>query len=156
MNRLTPRFPRRIAAALLATAVLASAPLFAHQASASLSSCRTDPIVKLSNGKQLKLVATIFDSSGSVSTVTYNVYIPSGVAVSGETMTGGWAAGKEKIIVYTTNPANTYTTKFYVTDSNKSINVTGATTLATSGGSTISSKSVTGFANSTISVQVTG
>jgi hypothetical protein len=140
---------------------LTSAPLLAYHAAAdasttSLSACRSDPILKLSNGKQLSMVVTIFDTATYVSKIAYSAYIPTGITVKSVTMTGSPFAGKESVAVYATNPANSYTTKTYVTDSHSNITVTAQTTLATFAGGAIMSRLVNGLANSAISAQVTG
>lgn len=131
-------------------------PLSSVHGHAQIVTCRSDPIIKMSNGKQLKLLSTIFDSSTYVSKVAYVVHIPSGVAMSGLTYTGGAFAGKENVVVYADNAANTYSNALTVSESHSSINVTAQEVLATSSGSTIAQISVTGFANTTIKEQVSG
>lgn len=150
-----------LATIILFAVSLLAMPLLAQTAAAqqpnSISGCRSDPIVKFNNGKQTALQAQIFDTSTDVTGVTYLLHIPTGVAMTGLTYTGGAFAGKEKVTVYADNPSNTYTTTITVQTNKTSINVTDTITLAkSSNGSKIATKSVTGLSAQNIKLQVTG
>jgi hypothetical protein len=47
-----------------------------------ISGCRSDPLVTLSNGYQVRLVAQINDSASNISTVGYKLHIPKGLTVT--------------------------------------------------------------------------
>jgi hypothetical protein len=144
-----------VGALTLATAMVGGSWCALHSY-AHVSSCRTDPIVKLSNGESVNLSASIYDTATNVSKVTYTLYIPAGVAVTGETFTGNAFTGKEALVVYATNPAGSYTSNYVVSDANSSINVTGTTSLTSARGKALATSSVTGLTNQTITVAVSG
>lgn len=156
----TKNEPRRACTLLAATMLFAisllAVPFFSQTASAQLTGCRSDPLAKFSNGKQTALQAQIFDMSTDVNSVSYTLHIPTGVAMTKLTYTGGAFAGKETVTVYADNPSNTYTAITTVMTQKSSISVTDSTTLKSSSGSTIATKSVTGLAGQSITQQVTG
>jgi hypothetical protein len=61
----------------LCTAGLLASPLTAHAA----LSCRADPIVTLSNGRQVQMSDLIFDAASNVSLVAYTLHGPIGTTV---------------------------------------------------------------------------
>jgi hypothetical protein len=71
---------RPIMAIGLSLALLASV-LIAQPASAAIRSCRTDPVILLSNGELLQTDATIETDEENVQQVTYTLHLPVGVKV---------------------------------------------------------------------------
>ena len=71
------RTRRSLLAAGLCTAGLLASPLSAHAA----LSCRADPIVTLSNGRQVQMSDLIFDATSNVSKVAYTLHGPVGTTV---------------------------------------------------------------------------
>src|SRR5262245_41623162 len=82
LSILSPRTSgaRPIIAIGLALALLASI-LLAQPASAAIRSCRTDPIILLSNGEIVQTDATIATDAENVRQVTYTLHLPVGVKV---------------------------------------------------------------------------
>jgi len=148
---------RAILGTVAVAAILGTGSLFAMGAGAHVGGCRTDPIVKLSNGNEVHLSATIYDSETNVSKVTYTLYIPTGVSVTGKTFTGGGFNGKESIGVYANNPAHTYTSSYVVGETYSNINVTDSSSLVYSKtNKTLTTASGSGLTNQTLSLTVTG
>lgn len=147
---------RRLASVTLAmaigTALLPAAG--AHASSLITTTCRSDPVVYLSNGKSLTLVANISTALSNVSKVTYTVKVPSGVTVKNITYDQGMTA-KEYVTVGSTNSANTYTTTYLVSAS-VNVSVTGTETLLSSTGSTLATGSYNSVTNKSFSITVIG
>jgi hypothetical protein len=119
---------------------------------AGYSVCRTDPIVQLSNGKTVKVLASISDLAADVQNVAYTVHIPAGVSLVHSTYTGGTFAGKESLTVFADAAAATYTTTTTVTTGHSGVVVT-ATTSVTTSQSTVS-RSVSGLSGQALTVSV--
>lgn len=103
--------PRRLllgATALLAA--LVTGPLLPHGAHAMISSCRTDPIITLSDGSQLDITATINAPPGIVNSVKYTVHAPVGLSVTNVVFTGGPFSKKESVGFYADQKTGAYTT----------------------------------------------
>lgn len=95
--------------ALLAAILLAGSFLPDH-AFARLSTCRTDPIITLTNLQTMDIGTTINDSSSDVKAVLYLVHVPRG---TGSLLSISYSigfSGREAFIVYADNPANVYDT----------------------------------------------
>ncbi len=87
----------RLSIILLLVAVLLAAPV--STASAALRTCRTDPIVMLSDGHKVSLSVTMATDPSNVSEITYTLHVPQGAAVTKIVYTGGAFAKKEKVAV---------------------------------------------------------
>jgi hypothetical protein len=103
---LTMLFGAGIAALLFA---LSPAPTFAI-----LRGCRTDPIVRLSNGDVLQLTASIDTSVTSIESVTYTIHAPVGTRITNIVYTNGPVGPKERVLFYADQRPNRYTTTTYV------------------------------------------
>jgi hypothetical protein len=73
--------------------------LEAPSASAAVSGCRGDPIVWLSDGTKLTMIANIEADPSQVKMITYTVHAPRGLSVNQIVYTGGVLAGKERVVV---------------------------------------------------------
>lgn len=71
----------------------------APSASAAISGCRGDPIVWLSDGTKLTMIANIAADPSQVTMITYTVHAPRGLSVTQVVYTGGVLAGKERVVV---------------------------------------------------------
>src|SRR5579884_3880257 len=101
---------RRLSGALAATASLACGLLAGTlEAHAAYQVCRTDPIVLLSNGRQLNIVESVSDVASDINAIQYSVHVPSGVGVRKITYTGGPLKGKESVTFYTDAASGQYT-----------------------------------------------
>jgi hypothetical protein len=99
----------------------------AGKASAQISICRADPIVRLSNGATIDLSASIGDSSSDVQHVSYVLHAPAGTSVTHVTFTGGPFAGRESLAFYPDDPARTYDTDTVVTTGHTGVAVNATT-----------------------------
>jgi hypothetical protein len=126
----------------------------AHAGSLIISTCRADPVVYLSNGKSLTLVANVSTALTNVSKISYTVKIPSNVTVKSIVYDQGMTT-KEYVTASATNSANTYSTTYLVT-ATVGVSVTGTETLLSSTGSTLVKATGTGLTNKSFSITVVG
>jgi hypothetical protein len=70
-----------------------------EQAAALVRSCRGDPIVWLSNGTKVTMIASIAADASQVKLVTYTLHAPRGTSVDKVVYTGGALSGKERVMV---------------------------------------------------------
>lgn len=146
-----PSFTRRalvLAPALLVVGLFAS-PLQAH---AMLTTCRTDPIVRLSNGVQVSLSATLADSAADVTNIRYTLHAPAGTSVTSVVYTGGAFANKETFVFFADAPAHTYTTATVAKTATSGIKMSAAT-IATSPSGQVAA-SVSGTSGQALTTQV--
>ncbi len=133
---LTRRPTRRVwAAALLAAGVLAT-PL-APRAHAAFGACRSDPIVRLSNGVTVDLTADISTSTANVQKITYTLHGPVGTTVTNVTYTQGLAGPTERFTYLADEPAGQYDA-YTVASTTGSTAVTATTTIPSKGGASAS------------------
>jgi DeoR/GlpR family transcriptional regulator of sugar metabolism len=83
--------------ALLASAIVSAN--FMQEAAAAIRACRGDPVVWLSNGTTLTMVASIAADASQVELITYTVHAPRGLTVSKVVYTGGVLQDKERVNV---------------------------------------------------------
>lgn len=107
MNSIRPSWRTLTATALLATVAVAG-PLHSRQAHAQIVSCRSDPVISLSNLGQLDVSANISDSESDVQNISYVVHVPVGTQVLAVTSTDGLIGLKESVHVYADAAANTF------------------------------------------------
>lgn len=96
----------RIGVLLFLVALLAAFPV--STVSAALRTCRTDPIVMLSDGNTVAMSATMATEAGNVRQIAYKLHVPSGVTVTKIVFTGGEWAKKEVVEVYADLPSGKY------------------------------------------------
>jgi hypothetical protein len=70
-----------------------------EEAAALVRACRGDPIVWLSNGTKVTMIASIAADASQVKMVTYTLHAPRGTSVNKIVYTGGALSGKERVIV---------------------------------------------------------
>lgn len=66
---------------------------------AAFMSCRADPLVFLSNGDTVRIIATMDTSAANVASINYTLRVPQGVSVNRVVYTGGPFAKKESLKV---------------------------------------------------------
>jgi len=103
---------------------LTVSPLLATQARASLTYCRSDPVVTLSNGTQVTLYEDISDSTTDVSKITYQLHIPAGATVTSIGYTGAVPANEQTITVSADENLGNYDGYTVVATHTPTINVT--------------------------------
>lgn len=132
--------PRRaLLLALLVLGLLVNAQLTAP-AFAGFVSCRTDPIVNLSDGRVLQITSTINTDPGNVRSVSYVVHGPAGTRVTNIAYTGGQFQGKETVKYYADLADASYSSDTLVATRGQAVGVT-ANTLATGQAVSVSGQS---------------
>jgi hypothetical protein len=125
---LTRRFSRIGLGATVLVVGLLFSPLSSHSASAYISGCDTDPVVYLSDGTAITLVASINDQVSDVMTVNYTVHVPSGVSVTNISYDSfGYL---ESVSVIPDEPANQYATDTTVYTYTPWVRVTDSTAVS--------------------------
>jgi hypothetical protein len=76
-------------------------------ASAQTVTCRTDPVVALSNGVSVTLYETITDTATDVTKITYALHVPVGVSIKSISYVGAVPATAQSITLHQDeNPGN--------------------------------------------------
>jgi len=70
-----------------------------EQAAAIVQGCRSDPIIWLSNGTKVTMIADIAADASQVKMVTYTLHAPRGGTVNQVVYTGGALKDKERVTV---------------------------------------------------------
>ena len=132
---------------VLAIALLLSLGVMASiSVDAAFVSCRADPLVFLSNGDTIKIVASMETPASNIKSINYVLHVPPGVNVTQVVYTGGLFAGKEALRVLSDAPSNSYTSDTLVTTRIPGVGVTATTS------SRQLRASVSGFDRQTLSV----
>jgi hypothetical protein len=105
----TPLSRRLIARAGLLL-VLVMTMLSSHPTSAAIRTCRTDPVVLLSNGEIIRTDATIGTDIANVQEVKYTIHLPVGVKVIRVIHTSGRISNREVVEFVHDLPPFQYTT----------------------------------------------
>jgi hypothetical protein len=127
-------FIKRVCQALIVLSVLltglAASPMLTPAAEASMSSCRSDPLVYLSNGTVWDLYATIGTATSNVTKVAYVMHVPAGITMTRYSITPlAGLTGKETFVLYSDAPARTYKTDIFVQTTTNKVTVAATTTL---------------------------
>jgi hypothetical protein len=93
--------------ALLGLVMAFAIPSFAY---AIILSCRSDPMVLLSDGTVIHLTTRINTSLKDVETIQYEVHVPRGVSANRVVHTPGWFADQEQFTLIADQQAGTYMT----------------------------------------------
>jgi hypothetical protein len=137
-----------LAAAALFSGLVAG-PLLPHNAAAAISLCRTDPIVRLSNGVVVDLTATISTSGVNVQQIVYMLHAPAGTRVLSVLYTGGDLAGRERVQFFADTAATTYKSVTTVSTSVSAVPVTASMRVSSVGSGTAS-----GYSGQALTVNV--
>ena len=113
--------PRLLFACMLVTGTIAGT-LTATCTYASVSGCRTDPIVVLSNGMQVELDNTIADVSANVSKVVYTLHGPVGTTVQSVSYVNTTSGIDETFQYVADNGAGNYDSYSAMYDSTPGVN----------------------------------
>lgn len=155
MIHISHRAIRFVASGVLLGIVCVAGPLLPRSAFALLSTCRSDPVVVLSNGATIDLQAGIQDSQSDVQGVVYAVHVPKGTRALSVVNTDGLIGLVERVVVYSDSPAGTYTSDTSVSTGANNVGVTATTTVISSLGLTLGIKSVSGLSGQSLSIQIT-
>ncbi len=100
---------RRVSLKLrLTIAVLIALCLVVAQVSAASMSCRSDPIVFLSDGIKLQIGVTVETSLADLVSIQYQVHVPANVTMNRVIYTPQWARNKESVTIVADQPADKY------------------------------------------------
>jgi len=92
----------------LTIGVLIALFLVVAQVSAASMSCRSDPIMFLSNGIKLQAGITVETSLADLISIRYEVHVPVNVTMDHVIFTPQWAKDKETVVLIADQPANSY------------------------------------------------
>ena len=120
---------RLVGAAGAASLLLAAATLAPVAAHAQLGSCRSDPIITLSDLRVLDMSAGIGDSAADVKSVKYVLHGPVGVSILAVVRTPSFTYGVESFAYVADQRANTYVMDTTVITGASKVSVTASTTL---------------------------
>ncbi len=118
--------------------------------SARVITCRKDPIVSLSNGKQITITVTISTDASNVTSSTYVVHAPVRTSVTKIVYTGGTSTSTTEKVVFSADLAATrYSTDTLVTTTPSGIAVSATTAIGTV------SATLSGWSGTHMIVQIT-
>lgn len=110
-------------------ASLAAGVLHPSSVHAQLGTCRSDPVIVLSDLRVLDMSADIADNASDVTGVTYVLHGPVGVAMLAALRTPSFTYGVESFAYVADQPANTYVMDTTVTTHTSRTTVTASTAL---------------------------
>jgi uncharacterized NAD-dependent epimerase/dehydratase family protein len=140
-------------AAILSATVLACS-LVAPDVHATTGSCRSEPVVVLSNGYAIDMNATVSDDASDVQSVNYTVKVPSGVSVVSH-VDDAILGVKDTYSVDSSNNAGNYTVGVSVNTGTKS-SVSATADLVNALHAHVSSNSASGTSNQQLWMSVSG
>jgi hypothetical protein len=139
------RLRRRWLGAVILLFGLTVSPLLASQAHASLTYCRSDPVLVLSNLAVLDVQAGINDNLSDVQRVVYVVHAPVGTHLVALVNTDDLMRLKEKVRFYADNLPNTFDTYTTAYTGHRSVGVTAYSAVVSVLGLTLGSGSTSGL-----------
>ena len=92
----------------LTIALLITLCLVVAQVSAASMTCRSDPIIFLSDGIRLQAGITVETSLADLISIKYEVHVPANVTIDHVIYTPAWAKSKESVVLIADQPANSY------------------------------------------------
>ena len=107
-NKVRP--PGALAVAFMLLALLLGGIVFPGVVQAGSSGCRADPIITLTDGTQIHMIASIDTEMYNVQSVYYEVHAPVGSTVLNVLYTEGILGLHEVVLFYADAPPNQYTT----------------------------------------------
>ncbi len=82
--------------------------LVVAQVSAASMTCRSDPIVFLSNGIKLQIGVAVETSLDDLISIKYELHVPANVSIDHVIYTPAWARNKESVTLIADQAPNTY------------------------------------------------
>jgi hypothetical protein len=99
--------------------------------SAALRSCRTDPILRFSDGTKLVVTSTIDTDKSNVISVIYTVHAPAGLALVKTVYTAGGLGGDENVVFINDQLPGVYEIDTMVTTQTAGVHVSTNSSLKT-------------------------
>lgn len=94
------------------------------QVNAAFISCRSDPIIFLSDGTKLQVATVVETSQDDLIHIRFEVHAPAGVTVNRVIYTPRWASTKESVVIVNDQPAGSYQIWTTVTTGTPNVTVT--------------------------------
>lgn len=146
------RFMRAGLAGLALLFGVAAGPLATH-VHAQLGSCRSDPVITLSDLRVLDMSATIGDAPADVKGVSYVLHGPVGVGIILAVKTPSFTSGVETFKYIADQRANTYIMDTTVTTGASRVSVTASTLLlSTLTNTLLYTSNATGYSGATLAM----
>jgi hypothetical protein len=92
----------------LSIVLLLALSLVVAQVNAASMTCRSDPIVFLSNGTKLQIGVAVNTSLDDLNSIQYEVHVPVGVSINRVIYTPQWARSKESVTLIADQAPDTY------------------------------------------------
>ncbi len=108
----------------LTVALLIALCLVIAQVNAASMTCRSDPIIFLSDGIKLQIGVTVETSLADLVSIQYQVHVPANVTMNRVIYTPQWARNKESVTIIADQPANRYMILTLVTTGTASVPTT--------------------------------
>ncbi|MBA3868983.1 MAG: hypothetical protein H0X30_07505 [Anaerolineae bacterium] len=89
-------------------AVLIALCLVVAQVSAASISCRSDPVIFLSDGIKIQVGVVVETSVDDLISVQYQVHVPANVSINHVIYVPQWAKNKESVTLVADQPADSY------------------------------------------------
>lgn len=146
---------RRVLVLLAVVGGIALSAVTAQRAWAGWASCRSDPVVVLSNGMVLDLSAGISTFPWNVERVDYVLHVPEGVGLVASVATPAWLTSKETFTFYADGAPGEYHTETTVYTNQSNTAVSAETILLSALGVQLDLSSVPGTAGQTLHTYLT-
>ena len=114
--------------------------------------CRSDPVVKLSNGMTLDLSASISTLPTQVRTVHYELHVPVGISMIAVHHTSAWPASQETFSFYADQPAGSYNVITSVSTTKGDARIDANAMVVSQGGGKLGTYSVSGVEGQRLSL----
>lgn len=92
----------------LSIVLLLALSLVVAQVNAASMTCRSDPIVFLSNGVKLQVGVAVETSLSDLVSIRYELHVPANVSIDHVIYTPAWARNKESVTLIADQAPNTY------------------------------------------------
>jgi hypothetical protein len=145
-----------VVTSLITLFLLVGGQLAPRSAEAALSSCRSDPVILLSNGGAIDVGAGISDNLSDVRSVRYIIHGPAGVFPLVYLNTDGLMGLKESFKYVADNSWNTYDLYTTVYTGHAGVRVSANVTLLSVLGVAIGLQTANGMSNQSVHLHVKG
>lgn len=108
---------------------LSASLLLVPSASAKAAICRTDPLVHLSNGTVVQIVAEAEADPSSIQSITYTLHVPQGLSITEVEYMGDVSPENEQLLFVDDAKDHHYKTETVVEADGKDVHVTAIVTI---------------------------
>jgi hypothetical protein len=135
----------------LTVALLIALCLVVAQVNAASMTCRSDPIIFLSDGVHLQVGVTVDTSLDDLISIQYQVHVPARVSIDRVIYTPQWAKNKESVTLIADQPADTYVVLTVVQTGTSNVPVT-IKSMKFGSGEGVTRRTVTGVSGQIIAI----